>query len=254
MTVGAAASLAGSPGPARAVLAELTRGHLLTEHRPGRYAFHDLLRAYAAELALDRDDDAGRRAAVGRMLDHFLHAACVAATLIDPFFAPESRHRRPGPSSARPPPPRRRCLVRGRACHLAGRGPAGRRTGLAARAWQLAWALSTFLLRRGFWNDQALACEAGLDAARAVGDPAGEAHALLLLALGYARSGRGEAAPRSARPCGCSRRSTAPPQPGDRVRQADLARRQQGATATCSATPCGPWRCPGWPATGPWRS
>ena len=32
-------------------LAELTRAHLLTEHAPGRYACHDLLRAYAAEQA-----------------------------------------------------------------------------------------------------------------------------------------------------------------------------------------------------------
>ena len=39
------------PAPqARRLLAELARAHLLTEHAPGRYAFHDLLRAYAAEL------------------------------------------------------------------------------------------------------------------------------------------------------------------------------------------------------------
>ncbi|MFD9698375.1 BTAD domain-containing putative transcriptional regulator [Lentzea sp. NPDC059081] len=35
----------------RQALTELTRAHLLTEHRPGRYALHELLRAYAAELA-----------------------------------------------------------------------------------------------------------------------------------------------------------------------------------------------------------
>ena len=62
MTVGAAASVAGiAPCRARALLAELTRGHLLTEHRPGRYAFHDLLRAYAREQAHAHDDDGARR-------------------------------------------------------------------------------------------------------------------------------------------------------------------------------------------------
>ena len=50
----AAASLAGltrSPGAAAAGRAD--RAHLITEHAPGRYTFHDLLRAYAAELAHD---------------------------------------------------------------------------------------------------------------------------------------------------------------------------------------------------------
>ncbi len=28
---------------------ELARAHLIAEHVPGRYAFHDLVRAYAAE-------------------------------------------------------------------------------------------------------------------------------------------------------------------------------------------------------------
>lgn len=37
--------------PARSLLAELTRINLLTEHAPGRYALHELLRAYARELA-----------------------------------------------------------------------------------------------------------------------------------------------------------------------------------------------------------
>jgi len=62
--------------------------------------------------------------------------------------------------------------------------------GRAAHAWRLAWALSTFLLRRGLWGDHAMACQAGLDASRKAGDTAGEAHCLLLLGLGYARSGR----------------------------------------------------------------
>jgi tetratricopeptide (TPR) repeat protein len=50
--------------------------------------------------------------------------------------------------------------------------------------------MTTFLLRRGLWSDHATASEAALDAARRAGDTVGEAHALLLLALGYARSGR----------------------------------------------------------------
>jgi hypothetical protein len=74
--VAAAASLAAVP-PARArmVLAELTRTHLLAEPAPGRYALHDLLRAYASEQAHAHETQSDRHAAVHRVLDHYLHTA-----------------------------------------------------------------------------------------------------------------------------------------------------------------------------------
>ena len=51
ITAPAAARLAATGGDeARAALNELAAAHLLTEHVPGRYVFHDLLRAYAVEL------------------------------------------------------------------------------------------------------------------------------------------------------------------------------------------------------------
>lgn len=43
---------------------------------PGRYAFHGLLRAYAAEQAAGRPDE--ERAAIRRLLDHYLHTAHAA--------------------------------------------------------------------------------------------------------------------------------------------------------------------------------
>jgi len=51
ITAAASASLLGAPpDEARRLIAELTNTALLTEHQPGRYYFHDLIRAYAAEL------------------------------------------------------------------------------------------------------------------------------------------------------------------------------------------------------------
>jgi DNA-binding SARP family transcriptional activator/tetratricopeptide (TPR) repeat protein len=48
----AAASLAALPLPqTRRLLGELARANLIVEHTPGRYSFHDLLRAYAIDLA-----------------------------------------------------------------------------------------------------------------------------------------------------------------------------------------------------------
>ena len=46
----AVAGPAPSPKPA-ASCASWPRAHLTAEHVPGRYAFHDLMRAYAAEQA-----------------------------------------------------------------------------------------------------------------------------------------------------------------------------------------------------------
>jgi DNA-binding SARP family transcriptional activator/tetratricopeptide (TPR) repeat protein len=198
ITVCGAASLAGiAPDRAHALLAELARGHLLSEHRPGRYAFHDLLRAYASEQARDRDDDGARRAAVSRLLDHWLHAACAGAALLDPFFAPEpAGPPLPGVFLGAPATAEEalRWFTAEHAALLAS-VPLAARSGLAGHAWRLAWALSIFLLRRGCWEEQARACQAALDAARRAGDVAGEAHALLLLALGDARSGRRDASP-----------------------------------------------------------
>ena len=213
ITLGAAASLAGiTPDQARAMLAELTRGHLLAEHRPGRYAFHDLLRAYATEQAQTCDDDGARGAAVARVLDHWLHAARAAVTLIDPFFAP-----------AAPAPPRPGVVLAGpatagealnwftneRATLLAAVLLAAE-AGFATHAWQLAWALNTFLLRRGLWDDQARAC--GPASTRPAGPATRPGRRMRCSCWRWAVPGLAAATtlfPASMRPCGCWTRSAA---------------------------------------------
>jgi DNA-binding SARP family transcriptional activator len=192
IAVAAAASLAAIPlGQARARLAELTRAHLLTEHEPGRYAFHDLLRAYASELARAHDDQGAQDAAVGRVLDHYLHATCQASTLMEPFHPIMVGPPQPGVITGEPTTAEDAMawFTSEQATLLAAVQLAGR-TGPSTRVWQLAWTLSTFFLRLGLWNDQATACQAALDASRRAGDTTGEAHSMLRLALGYAKSGR----------------------------------------------------------------
>jgi DNA-binding SARP family transcriptional activator len=81
----AAASLAGLP-PAAAgrALRELVSARLIDEPAPGRFALHDLLREYAAERAKSTGTEASRRAAIHRLLDHYLHTALAAGTLLAP--------------------------------------------------------------------------------------------------------------------------------------------------------------------------
>lgn len=99
VSVAAVASLAGtSKSGAGSLLAELTRAHLIAEHLPGRYAVHDLLRAYAAEQARATDSDAERHQASHRALDYYLHTAAHAVPA-----------RRPPRRSQDPPLPRCNC-------------------------------------------------------------------------------------------------------------------------------------------------
>jgi DNA-binding SARP family transcriptional activator/tetratricopeptide (TPR) repeat protein len=75
ITIPATASLiAARPHDARRYVAELTAASLLGEHTPGRYTFHDLIRAYAAEQAAATESPHDYQAAVRRVFDHYLHS------------------------------------------------------------------------------------------------------------------------------------------------------------------------------------
>jgi DNA-binding SARP family transcriptional activator len=81
----AVASLAALPlRRARAALAELTRASLLTQDAAGRFGCHDLLRAYAAELAMAALSGTERDLARRRLLDHHLHTAHAATARLYP--------------------------------------------------------------------------------------------------------------------------------------------------------------------------
>jgi DNA-binding SARP family transcriptional activator len=85
----AAASLLAVPvRRVRPLLSELVRAHLAAERPPGRYSFHDLLRAYAVERIELEEGAAERAAAVRRLLDHYLYTAHRATILLDPQPAP----------------------------------------------------------------------------------------------------------------------------------------------------------------------
>jgi DNA-binding SARP family transcriptional activator len=189
----AAASLAAvTPQRARELLAELTRAHLLSEHAPGRYVFHDLLRAYAAEQARAMDSGQDRDAAVRRMLDHYLRTGHRAATAQAPYLDPLTLiPAQPGVIVDELPTAEDalRWFAAEHAPLLAAVHRAAA-DGFTTHAWQLAWALSGFLLRRGLWKELDTACKAGLAAARRTGDNAGQARCLHRLATGYSKSGR----------------------------------------------------------------
>ena len=199
ITTPAAASLAALPVPqARRLLADLAAAHLLTEHAPRRYACHDLLRAYARELARRHDSDTILDAALDRLLGHYLHTGHAATTLLESAGGPIAVE--PLPPGASPAAPATAEAARdwftAELAALLGAIRLAADSGRGIYAWQLARDLTAFLVRRGRWDDNVHAQGIALDAARRAGDPAGEAYALYGLAVGYAWSGRtGEAGP-----------------------------------------------------------
>ncbi|MGW0579093.1 AfsR/SARP family transcriptional regulator, partial [Streptomyces sp. NPDC002920] len=150
VTVPAAAAVAdGTPAAARRLLTELTGAHLLTEHAPGRFSCHDLLRTYAMELAAEHDGTAGREAAVRRTLDHYLHTAHTAARLYSPWFMASSlSEAAPGArpeSFADDGQALRWYTAERRVLHAL--AASARERGHDGHVWRLAWALERFMDR-----------------------------------------------------------------------------------------------------------
>ncbi|WP_425483927.1 BTAD domain-containing putative transcriptional regulator [Fodinicola acaciae] len=178
----AAASLAGmAVTAARQSLTELSNANLIVEHRHGRYAFHDLLRAYAMELTGD-DPEASHR-----MLDHYLHTAYAAERMLhptrDPIALAGARsdvvpERVVDPDHA---------LVWFNAEHpvLVAAVEHAVATGHDTHAWQLAWTLLSYLDRRGLWNDWVTTSHLAVTAADRLGDPAVQARTHRNLAAAY---------------------------------------------------------------------
>jgi tetratricopeptide (TPR) repeat protein len=173
------ASLFGVPVPqARALLTELTRAHLLTSGGHRRFTFHDLLRAYASELAETHDSAEERRAAVRRVLDHYLGTAYHADELL-----------RPSREDVIPlVPPSALVITADLRDHrdalkwftseyraLLGTLRQAANDGFDVHTWQLAWALTSFFDRSGHWREAAAFQQTGLEAANRLSDPYAQA-------------------------------------------------------------------------------
>jgi tetratricopeptide (TPR) repeat protein len=188
----AIAALTGTvPEEADEKLATLARGSLVQPAGPGRYRMHDLLKAYARELATTQDTDVGCQAALTRLFDYYLYTASLA---MDAAFPAES-HRRPSiPPADTPSPPVRDAagawawLDAERAClaataHVAGDGWPDYSVRLSAILWR-------YLETAGHTSQARIIHEQAARVAGSVGSSTAEASALMSLALTEAHVGR----------------------------------------------------------------
>lgn len=187
----AAASIAGRPRTDR-LIAELTRAHLL-EHRPRqRYGFHDLLRLYAGNQAMEVETAHDRQAAKHRMLDHYLHT-CIAADarLGSPWD--------PVPAGAPVPGTRLEPVGDSRAATawFADEHPVLMALVVEQapdeHAWRIAHTMVTYLDRQGHWRDLITTQRAALAAAERLADSAALAMSHRLLGRALSRAGQYDA-------------------------------------------------------------
>ena len=166
------------------MLRELARANLIAEHLPGRYVFHDLLRVYAAEQAHHTDSGTDRREAAGRLLDYYLHTAAHAHLLLNPAKEPVVLATpRPG-TAADQPADHRQALAWFEAEHqvLLAAVTLAAGSGSDTHAWQLPWAMESFLQASGHWQEWAATQRTALAAATRLGDTAAQALSSRLLA------------------------------------------------------------------------
>ncbi|HEY6498984.1 MAG TPA: BTAD domain-containing putative transcriptional regulator [Streptosporangiaceae bacterium] len=192
VSLAAAASLAGvSRSEANAALRELTRVHAVAEHVPGRFAFHDLLRAYAVDQAETMDSPADRVAAERRCEDHYLHTAHAGAL--------QSNSLRKALDLDAPAPDVVPEEFSGRSPALAwfeaenpilvGLLNQAIAEGNDRYAWQITWTLAPFFYRRGRWHECISLQRQALKAAQRLGDPVGLGHANYELGRGLVITG-----------------------------------------------------------------
>jgi DNA-binding SARP family transcriptional activator/tetratricopeptide (TPR) repeat protein len=197
ISLAAAASLAGiSRSAAGAALRELTRTHMVAEYLPSRFTFHDLLRAYAADQAEQTDTPRERRAAVHRVLDHYLHTALAASMRFSPGrSALRLAEPQPGvlPADVTDKDQAAGWFEAEAPVLLALARYAGAHD-FDTHAWQLPWTLAPFYSRRGRWRHYATSQQIALEAAERLDDPLARAHAHYLLGQALAELDDYEAA------------------------------------------------------------
>jgi tetratricopeptide (TPR) repeat protein len=177
----AAAALVGTdPGSVRRMFDALVSAHLIQPAVAGRYAMHDLLSAYAHELAGEEEGDGERQAALARLSAYYLHAAAAA---MDILF-PAERHRRP----RIPPPPtgtpplasavQARQWLDGERANLAAIASCAAAHGQPGQAIQLSAIVARYLAGGGHFPEAFAVHGCAREAAAALGDRAAEAAAL----------------------------------------------------------------------------
>ncbi len=191
-TYAAAAVADLDPETTREVLEDLVDAHLLETPSAHRYRLHDLLHEYARELAGSADVEAP----LVRMIDHYLHSAARATSLLEPAYARESLDLPDAPGWLPELAGEEEALtwLERERPNLVACTRLAADLGWSRTVCQLARAMWVYLWLLGYTAELVETHMLALTAAEALGDEAAIATAHNYLASGYQRQGRwGEA-------------------------------------------------------------
>ena len=187
----AAALTHASVEQAQHLLDVFARAHLIGSTAPGRYGMHDLLRAYATDLADIEDSEEERWAALTRLFDHYLATAAAAMDTLHPAEQSYRPRIRP-PATPIPPvvnPPAARAWLDAERDTLTTVCAHTAAHGWAEHTTRLASTLFRYLEFGGHYPGAVAIYTHALRAARNIGDQAAEAYALTNLGFVSWRQG-----------------------------------------------------------------
>jgi tetratricopeptide (TPR) repeat protein len=177
----AVASLAGvEPAQARSLLDTLVRAHLLERRPAGRYEFHDLLRAYAAELVRQQESETDRTEILRRCLAWYLHTADAAQRAIAPYDSHVLDDQIPAPAALLAFDGYESAFqwYRSESANLVTATRLAADAGFPGIAWRLAVVLRAIYMHHNAFDDWVTTARIAVDAAARAGEQAGEAEAL----------------------------------------------------------------------------
>jgi tetratricopeptide (TPR) repeat protein len=166
------------------MLDQLLEAHLLQEATPGRYRFHDLIRAHAAATAARDQSQPIRDAALAALLDYYRHTATAA---IDAAYPSERADRPQVPPVRTAPPP---AWLDTELPNLLAAARYATDHDHPAHVLHLSTILHPHLRTRGHYHDAETLHQQALATADAAGDQAGQLNALIGLGDIHRMQGR----------------------------------------------------------------
>ncbi|MGP3934496.1 ATP-binding protein [Nonomuraea sp. KM88] len=186
ITADAAAALLDTPVTrVGRLLDQLQEVHLLQEPVPGRYRFHDLVRAHAAATAEAEEPADDRREALTRLLDHYCRAATAAMDHLYPYHAdlrpslPTAAASDTAPAPGTVSMPDAGAWLDAELANLLALAQQAARHGLHRHVRHLSDTLHRGLRTRARFADAEHLHTGALEACRAAGDRVGEMEALI---------------------------------------------------------------------------
>ncbi len=185
-----AANVAGMPEHlVRQLLRELARTMLISQFKPDRYTFHNLIKSYALELSAATDPPGERRAATERITRHLLQVGTTARIALHPSLTRETHD---DPTAPRIPIRDVTSAMSWFTAELSALESAAE-TGLPeGRGWRLAELLMPYYQRRAMYQRWEATAQHALLSAIADGDTQGQAAMHRMIAGALTLGGRSD--------------------------------------------------------------